>query len=326
LANPAALGLLGHQREEDLLGQPSEAVIRIADGQGRDPALSPVEEARRTGAIRGVEARLVRTDGRTVLVDYDATPVRMGTSVGVALAFRDLSARSLAEGERRRHDVEEARSAEGRASHARVAEAEWAERRRIARDLHDGAQQRLVNAVVALQVAQRQLRAGTLEAEPLLAEGLAHARAAIRELRELASGIHPAALCRAGLAGALPDLADRAPCPVFLDVSAERYPAPVEAAAYFLVAEALTNVAKHADAGMVRLTAGRMNGHLVVEVSDDGRGGAGPGSGAGLCGLADRVAALGGRLSLHSPPGRGTRLRAELPVAARDAQTNVSST
>jgi signal transduction histidine kinase len=139
-------------------------------------------------------------------------------------------------------------------------------------------------------------------------------RRAVRDLRELASGIHPAVLTDHGLAAALEDLTADTALPVDLAVSEGRHPADVEAAAYFVVAEALANVAKHADARTVSVAAARENGRLVVTVADDGRGGADPLGGSGLHGLADRVAALGGSLAIDSPPGRGTRIVASLPL------------
>jgi signal transduction histidine kinase len=139
---------------------------------------------------------------------------------------------------------------------------------------------------------------------------------ALAELREISQGIHPAVLVERGLGAALDDLARRAALPVRLDMALDaRLPEPVEAAAYFAASEALTNAAKHAHAGEVRLSARRAGATLVVEVADDGIGGAAPGAGSGLRGLTDRVEALGGRLLVSSPSGRGTVLRVELPCA-----------
>ncbi len=152
-------------------------------------------------------------------------------------------------------------------------------------------------------------------AETLLSGASDELALALEELRELARGIHPAVLTDRGLGPALESLADRAPLPVQLEQeTGERLPAPVEAAAFYVVAEALTNVVKYADASSVRVSVERLNGRAVVEVADDGRGGADPAKGTGLRGLVDRVSALDGTLSVDSPEGGGTRVRAEIPT------------
>jgi signal transduction histidine kinase len=208
-----------------------------------------------------------------------------------------------------------ARVEELRASRQRLVEAGIAERRRLERNLHDGAQQRLVAMSLTLRLAQSRMRKDPDSAELLMAGAQEELQLALEELRELARGIHPAVLSDRGLQGALEALAGRLPIPIELSDGPElRLPAPIEAAAYFVVAEALTNVVKYAEASHASVTVERSNGHAVVEVRDDGVGGADPGRGSGLRGLADRVAALDGRLELESPPGEGTLLRAEIPV------------
>jgi signal transduction histidine kinase len=201
------------------------------------------------------------------------------------------------------------------ASRARIVAAADESRRRIERDLHDGAQQRLVHAVIALKLAQRALSNGDANAGELVTEGLQHAEEANSELRELAHGILPAALTRGGLRAGVEALVSRVSLPVSVDVSVERLPAVVEATAYFVISEALTNVVKHARAAGAGVTARLENGELRVEVRDDGVGGAGGVHGTGLGGLEDRVSALHGRLVLESPRGAGTRLCALLPVS-----------
>jgi len=216
--------------------------------------------------------------------------------------FAELAAQALANAQAR-EDLA--------ASRARIVQAGDAERRRLERNLHDGAQQRLVSLALMLRMAARRHpddrelgRAG---------EELSHA---LQELRELARGIHPAVLTERGLEPAVRAVADRAPIPVELDVELEeRLPGPVEAAAYYVVSEALTNVAKYAQASVVRVSVRRVGEHALLEVADDGIGGADTGGGSGLRGLADRVEALGGRLEIDSPPGLGTTLRADLPLA-----------
>jgi signal transduction histidine kinase len=208
-----------------------------------------------------------------------------------------------------------ARVEELRASRQRLVEAGIAERRRLERNLHDGAQQRLVALSLTLRLAQNKMRKDPDAAERLMAGAHEELQLALEELRELARGIHPAVLSDRGLQGALEALAGRLPIPIELsEAPDDRLPAPIEAAAYFVVAEALTNVVKYADASHASVTVVRSNGHAIVEVRDDGIGGADPGRGSGLRGLADRVAALDGRLELESPPGEGTLLRAEIPV------------
>jgi signal transduction histidine kinase len=199
------------------------------------------------------------------------------------------------------------------ASRARIAAAADDERRRVVRDLHDGAQQRLVHTVLTLKLAQQALAKGAENGPPLVQEALGNAEQAMAEVRELAHGILPAVLTRGGLRAGIAALRSRMPIPVEIDVSVERLAAPVEATAYFVVAEALTNVAKHASAGHAGVVARIEDGRLRVEVRDDGIGGADP-DGNGLLGLADRVAVLDGRLEIDSPPGGGTRLTAAIPL------------
>jgi signal transduction histidine kinase len=201
------------------------------------------------------------------------------------------------------------------ASRARVVAAADESRRGIERDLHDGAQQRLVHAVIVLKLAQRALAHGDANADELVAEALRHAEEANAELRELAHGILPAALTRGGLRAGVEALVSRVSLPVSVDVSVDRLPAGVEATAYFVVSEALTNAVKHARAAGAEVTARVEAGELRVEVCDDGVGGARGDHSTGLGGLEDRVSALGGRLVLESPPGEGTRVCAHLPVS-----------
>jgi signal transduction histidine kinase len=226
----------------------------------------------------------------------------------------------------RLHAELRAQLAELRASRSRIVAAGDAERRRLERDLHDGAQQRLLGLGLALQLVRTELGEDANGASELLNEADAELLAAIEELRELARGIHPAVLTEQGLTPALTTLAERSPLPVeIVEVPDERFPAPVEAAAYFVVSEALANVAKHARASAARVSIARENGVLSVAVHDDGVGGARPRGRSGLAGLADRVHALDGRLTIVSEAGEGTTLTAELPcaVAAAAVKTGV---
>jgi GAF domain-containing protein len=199
------------------------------------------------------------------------------------------------------------------ASRARVIAATDEERRRVVRDLHDGAQQRLVHTVVTLKLARRALANGGGDASALVAEALKHAEEATAELRELAHGILPAVLTRGGLRAGVVALASRMPVPVDIGISAERFPSAVEATAYFIVAEALTNVAKHAHARHARVTTAVADGALQVQVSDDGVGGA-RADGGGLLGLADRLGVLDGSLRVDSPRDGGTLIAADIPI------------
>jgi signal transduction histidine kinase len=202
-----------------------------------------------------------------------------------------------------------------RASRARLVQAGDAERRRLERDLHDGAQSRLVGLALLLRTARRRATADEALAA-LLDRAQEELQTSLAELRELARGIHPAVLTEHGLAPALDGLVSRVPVPVTVEADpGERLPGPVESAAYFVVSEALANVAKYAHATQATVRVRRENGHVTVEVTDDGVGGADAARGSGLRGLADRVAALDGSLSLDSPQGGGTRLRAEIPFA-----------
>ncbi len=198
-------------------------------------------------------------------------------------------------------------------SRARIASAADEERRRIERDLHDGAQQRLVALALELRSAQRQLaESGDPDVERLLASTADELQVAVDELRELAHGIHPGILTQGGLVHALEALVARAPLPVALDVTGERFAPDVEATAYFVACEALTNVVKHAGATRASIAAARDDAVLVLEIADDGVGSA-DAEGSGLRGLKDRVEARGGQLAVESAPGSGTRVRAEIP-------------
>ncbi len=234
---------------------------------------------------------------------------RLVEAVAAAARFALVNARLHAEVRAQLETVKESR--------ARIATAADTERRRIERDLHDGAQQRLVALALELRSAQRGLGEGAdPELDLLLASTADELHVAVEELRSLAHGIHPGALTQAGLASALEALAARAPIPVAVDATTERFPPEVEVTAYFVASEALTNVVKHAQASKAAVRASREAATLVIEVSDDGVGGAAADNGSGLHGLADRVEAQGGRLSVDSARGAGTRVRGEIPCAS----------
>jgi signal transduction histidine kinase len=199
------------------------------------------------------------------------------------------------------------------ASRARIVAATDDERRRVVRDLHDGAQQRLVHTVITLKLAQHAVQNGEEDFPALLSEALDNAEQATVELRELAHGILPGALTRGGLRAGVDALASRMPVPVAIDVSVGRLPAAVEATAYFVVAEALTNIAKHAHARHATVTARVEHSTVRVQVRDDGIGGA-RSDGSGLLGLADRLAVLDGQLRVERPADGGTLVAADIPV------------
>ena len=198
------------------------------------------------------------------------------------------------------------------ASRARIVAAADAERERVERNLHDGAQQRLVTLSLQLRLLQERVDYDH-EVAGIVGEALDELGVALAELRELAQGLHPSVLTDHGLASALEYLAEHAPLPVAVNAPPDRYPAAVEATAYYVAAEALTNVAKYAHANRANVVVATRNGHLTIEVNDDGVGGADASRGSGLRGLADRAAALGGRLEVESPPIGGTRVFASLP-------------
>jgi PAS domain S-box-containing protein len=226
----------------------------------------------------------------------------------------DITERRAAENALRARDTEAARVAELQASRVRIIAAADDARRRLARDLHDGAQQRLLCALLRLSLVEQRLRTDDAVIS-LVREARAELDAGLADLRELARGIHPAVLTDHGLSAAVRALADRCGLPVELhDGLSQRLDPAVEAALYYTVAEALTNVVRYADASSATVSLRRADGWAVAEIADDGCGGADQRRGSGLRGLTDRLGALQGRIELESPPGRGTRLRARVPL------------
>jgi PAS domain S-box-containing protein len=267
------------------------------------------ETARTMGVHSGVGAPIVVEGsiwGAMIAVSQQPEPLPIGTEGRIG-EFTQLVATAIS--------TIEART-ELAASRARILAATDAERRRVVRDLHDGAQQRLVHTVITLKLAQRALEGAGEPGRSLMAEALQHAERATAELRELSHGILPRVLTRGGLRAGVDELASRMPLPVENGVSVGRLPAPVESTAYFVVSEALTNVVKHAHAGHAEVTAHLQGDMLVIGVRDDGIGGARP-EGSGLVGLADRLAALDGTLRIESSPEGGTLLAADIPLDVR---------
>jgi PAS domain S-box-containing protein len=314
LWNPAAERIFGWTREE-MLGRGG---LPMAPPARRAESEDLFARVRAGESINDHETVRQRKDGALVAVSIAAAPVRdaSGRVVGNLVAYTDITERKAQEAEVHRLNAElRARLEELAASRARIVTAGDVERRRLERNLHDGAQQRLVTLSLSLRVALAQLDSDPAAARATLADAGDELALALAELRELARGLHPAVLTDRGLRAAVEMLAARAPVPVeIVDIPNTRLPEPVEAAAYYLIAEALTNVAKYSEASTVRVGVAASEASVLVEVSDDGVGGADPESGSGLRGLADRVEALGGSLAVVSPAGAGTSLRAEIPA------------
>jgi signal transduction histidine kinase len=300
---------------------------RLEQALGRalhDPSLTlaywlPDQRAFVDAAGRPVELPAAGGDRAVTILRHDGDPVAamlhdpaLDDDPALVRAVA-ATARMTIENERLQAAVR-AQLEEVRASRARIVEFGDAERRRVERNLHDGAQQRLVNVSLALGLARSQLGTGSeTEIAEALEEAAGEVRLALTELRELARGLHPVILSEAGLGPALASLAERSPVPTTVAAAPpDRLSARVEETAYYVASEALANAAKHAHATAVTISARRAGGGLLVEVGDDGIGGADP-NGSGLRGLADRVAAVDGRLEVRSPAGQGTCISAELP-------------
>jgi PAS domain S-box-containing protein len=295
--NPAAESIFGYRADEVVGREMAELIVppalREAHRQGLARFLTTG-----SGVIldRRMELKGMRRDGSEFPVELTITRIGLSGAPTFTGYLRDITARVHADRELR-------------ASRARLVEVADAERKRIQRNLHDGAQQRITSVLLTLG----RMRALHSEPDALLTFAIDELAAGLDELRELASGLHPAVLSERGLVAALEALALRAPMPVEIDAPVDAsLPEQVEAAAYYVVAEALANVNKHAGASRISVRARADDGVLVITVDDDGVGGA-KAEGEGLRGLADRVEALGGRLTLDSPPGGGTRLQAQIP-------------
>jgi PAS domain S-box-containing protein len=265
-----------------------------------DAVREVIESVVAGGVVEEHEARWVTREGEVVHVLWSCTPLPpFATGPAWLISGDDVTIRKGHEEEVRR-------------SRARLVAAGDEARKRLERNLHDGAQQRLTSLLLFLRLARSKTTDPSLE--PLLDQAIEELGAAVTELRELARGIHPEVLTRRGLAAALRVVTTRMPLPVELDVPQGRFGEPAEAAAYYVVSESLANIVKYAQATSAAVRVQRQDGRLIVEVSDDGVGGADASQGTGLSGLADRVAALEGGFSFESPAGEGTRVRAEIPL------------
>jgi PAS domain S-box-containing protein len=295
---------------EELLARPMLDVVHPDD---RDSVREALAGMLHGNDVAGFENRVICADGSVRWLEWNtrAVPDR-GIVYGVG---RDVTDRRRADAELRdAHRMIEAGCDQLTASGARLLTASDDARRRVVRDLHDGAQQRLVHTIVTLKLAQRSLRGGDADTESLLAEALEHAERGNAELRELAHGILPAVLTRGGLRAGIDAVVARLDLPVRVDVPVRRFPAEIEANAYFIVAEALNNVVKHSHAENAAVRASVQDEVLHVEVRDDGIGGTDPG-GHGILGMGDRATARGGRLTVESPAGGGTLVAAALPLS-----------
>jgi signal transduction histidine kinase len=307
-APPVAVGTrvtLGGRNVSSLVVQTSRPtrIESYADATG------PIADIARESGLRSSVGVPISVAGRlwgVMLMATRSEPLPADTEVRLA-GFTELAAAAVANAQGQ---------AELAASRARIVAVDDAARRRIQRNLHDGAQQRLVTLSLGLQEAQAAVPPGADELARRLEGAVAEVADVLAELQEIARGLHPAVLTDSGLRPALRALVRRSGVPVSLDVQVKgRLPEPVEVAAYYAVAEALTNIAKYADASAAEVEATADESVLQVWVRDDGRGGADFGRGSGLAGLKDRIEALGGRISLHSPPGAGTTVQIALPLS-----------
>jgi signal transduction histidine kinase len=279
--------------------------VRVESFEGRKGWIA--EEMHRLG-FRGTVSAPIHVGGRIwgAVIVATSGDVTMPPETETRLSeFAELVALALASAQARQELIE---------SRARIVHAGDEARRKLERDLHDGAQQRLVSLAISLRVAGDVMNADAARGRQLLDHARAELDQAIADLRELARGIHPAVLTERGLAAAVALLCARSRVPVDANVTHERLAPAVEAAAYYLVAEALTNMARYSGAASASVTVNRAGDQVTVEISDDGCGGADPAGGSGLRGLLDRVEALDGRLEIESPEGRGTRVRAQFTL------------
>ncbi|GAA5165180.1 MULTISPECIES: PAS domain-containing sensor histidine kinase [Amycolatopsis] len=315
-ANPTAVRTVGYDDLAQLKGKSSHHTMHYKRVTGEP---YPAEECsmlspRFTGSpAHSDDDWLIRRDGTMFPVSWWSAPLALEDGRGVVVAFTDMTRHRAAERALREHEAERIRAEEARAAQRRTMETTVWIRRQTARDLHDGVQQRLVALLIHLHLLKEELPE---HLSGLADDAVSEAEAAIEDVRAVAAGIHPAILSSRGLAAAVESLAARSPLPVSVRCSIPARPAEiVEANVYFLVSEALTNAIKHSAATEVTIDLAVQDGTLVVEVADDGVGGAAVGdTGTGLLGLADRVLALDGKFRLESPPGRGTVVHAEVPL------------
>ena len=317
-ANPAACRVLGYGDAAELRGRPGHQTVHYKrrDGTPYPQAECPMLRPRKTGETGHSEDEwFVHRNGSMFPIAWWSAPIDMPGGRGAVITFTDISDRLAAQKARWERDAAEIRAAESQAAQRRILECATAARQQLASDLHDGAQQRIVTMVLRLQLAREQLSGEHLA---FLDGAIEQARAALEELRELAAGIHPPLLTTRGLYAAVKALARRSTLPVSVSAATvDRLPEAIEANAYFLIAEALTNAVKHARATRVEVSMNCDGRTLMLEIRDDGIGGASmAAAGFGLRGMVDRASGLGGRLTIVSPERGGTSVRAAIPVDA----------
>ncbi len=320
-ANPAALALLNYA-EDEVLGRDAHATLHhhLWDGTPHPAEDCRALTARVTGeTVRGYGEAFWRKDGSPFRIAYSSAPLDTTRGTGVVVVFRDVTAHMETEEAARQQAVERARAEEIHASRGRLVQAADEERRRLVRNLHDGSQQRLVRILLELRLAAKDLTGRADDIAARLDAIAQETTLAIGDLRDLGSGLSPQILTNRGLAAAVESLTAGLPIPIELRIVERRFVNTIEAAAYFVVAEALPNVIKHshaASASVAVAVAVDSDHRLEVRVFDDGRGGATARAAGGLAGIADRLAALDGELRLQSPPGSGTLIVARLPIVA----------
>lgn len=316
--NRAALAALGYQDVSEILGRSSHLLLRPVRPDGTPfpayecPMLAPVH----TGvATHSEDAWFIRRDGSLFPVSWWSAPIRLPGGRGVVYVWYDLTERREIERAAREREAAEIRASESRAAQRRLVESVAAVHRQTSRDLHDGAQQRLVTLLIGLRLVREQIATTSPDALPLIDQSIDEAQAAIHELRQLAAGIRPPVLTSRGLVAAVDALAAHCPVPTVVSGGLDqRLPAALESNLYFLISEALTNAVKHSGASQIEISLD-VRDALEVIVADNGIGGVGhDAAGSGLVGLADRVAAFDGELMISSPPDGGTVVRARIPV------------
>jgi PAS domain S-box-containing protein len=320
--NPAAAAILGYADPAELVGRPSHETIHYKHADGSP---SPVEDCamlrvRVTGqTLHTEEDWFVRKSGELVPVAYSSAPFRDGDGWGAVITFRDITERLRLDETARREALERAHAEDVRTSRRRIAEASDAARKRIERDIHDGAQQQLIAVSLRLEEARAAARDDPESVAAAIDSARGELQVALKELRELARGIHPTVLTTRGLAPALRAMARRSAIPVDLELhlnTDQPPPAAVEACVYFVIGEALANVQRHAHASHVTIRVEKHPESVSFSVVDDGVGGASFGAGSGLTGARDRVDAIGGTLAISSPPDGPTILTGTVPFAS----------
>jgi PAS domain S-box-containing protein len=320
--NPAAAAILGYAEPAELAGRASHDTIHYLrpDGSPFPVEECPMLRVRITGqTLHTEEDWFVRKDGSLVPVAYSSAPFRDGDGWGAVITFRDITERLRLEESTRREAIERAHAEDARRSTQRIAAASDAARKQIERDIHDGAQQQLIAVTLRLQEARVAARDDPQSVGAAIETAQNELRIALQELRELARGIHPAVLTERGLGAALRGVARRSAIPSELDIHLDahrRLPPAVEVCTYFVIAEALANVQRHAGATHVTIGVEDSPDSVTFSIADDGKGGAMFGAGSGLTGARDRVDALGGTLVVSSPPGGPTILTGTLPFAS----------